>query len=70
MYVSNKSGSRRNVSTIKRPANDSPTIAVSYSEAAHTAGAAETLPAWAMATHTSNVPAEGALPAEGFQAVG
>jgi len=39
-----------------------PTIGVTYSEMAHTAGAAESLPAWSMATHNTNAPAEGAVP--------
>jgi RHS repeat-associated protein len=39
-----------------------PTIGVTYSEMPHTAGAAESLPAYAMATHNTNAPAEGAVP--------
>jgi RHS repeat-associated protein len=40
-----------------------PTIGVTYSEAAHAAsGFVESLPAWAMATHTSSAPGEGSLP--------
>jgi RHS repeat-associated protein len=47
-----------------------PTIAVSYSEAPHTSGTsfAETLPAWAMATHLSNVPGEGSAPGATYTA--
>jgi len=41
---------------------NAPTIAVTYSEGPHTAGAAETVPAWSMATHRSAIPGEGALP--------
>ena len=41
---------------------NAPTIDVGYSEVAHTFGAAEPLPGWAMATHRSNAPAEGATP--------
>jgi RHS repeat-associated protein len=41
---------------------NAPTIDVAYSQVAHTAGAAEPLPGWAMATHRSNAPPEGTLP--------
>jgi RHS repeat-associated protein len=39
-----------------------PTIDVAYSQAAHTFPAAETVPAWAMATHSSKAPPEGSVP--------
>ena len=41
---------------------NAPSIGVTYSQVAHTAGAAEPLPAWAMASHISNAPPEGTLP--------
>jgi RHS repeat-associated protein len=42
--------------------NTPPTIAVTYSQVAHTAGATEPVPAWAMATHRSSAPPEGSVP--------
>ncbi|HET6148600.1 MAG TPA: SpvB/TcaC N-terminal domain-containing protein [Polyangia bacterium] len=44
--------------------SNAPTIGVTYSEVAHTAGGVETLPAYAMATHRTNAPGEGSLPGD------
>src|SRR5262249_29694653 len=43
---------------------NTPTISVTYSEAPHTGGAAEMLPAYAQATHRTNAPPEGSLPGD------